>query len=105
MMTSAFQGEADLRQAGASPSGHSGAWWVAAEIAVICWAAAPGAAPVQGRAGLPWQPQVPAALGAVALFPAAQAQGLVLLEALPSLAGLQDLLPPMVRAGLIGPQV
>jgi hypothetical protein len=41
----------------------------------------------------------------VALFPAAQAQGLVLLEALPSLAGLQDLLPPMVRAGLIGPQV
>lgn len=82
-MTSAFQDEADLRQAGASPSGHSGAWWVAAEIAARYWAAAPGAVLVPGRAGLPWQPPAPAALRAEALFLAAQAQGLGLLEALP----------------------
>jgi hypothetical protein len=54
-MTSAFQDEAGLRQAGASPSGHSGAWWAVAEKAAKYWAAAPGVAPAPGQAGSPWQ--------------------------------------------------
>jgi hypothetical protein len=54
-MTLAFQDEAGLRQAGAFPSGHSGAWWAVAEKAAKYWAAAPGAALVRGQAGSPWQ--------------------------------------------------
>ena len=54
-MTLAFQDEAGLRQAGASPSGHSGAWWAVAEKAAKYWAAAPGVALAPGQAGSPWQ--------------------------------------------------
>lgn len=54
-MTWAFQDEAGLRQAGASPSGHSDAWWAVAEKAAKYLVAAPGVAPAPGKAGSPWQ--------------------------------------------------
>jgi hypothetical protein len=54
-MTLAFQDEAGLRQAGAFPSGHSGAWWAVAEKAAKYWAVAPGVAPAPGQEGSPWQ--------------------------------------------------
>jgi hypothetical protein len=47
-MTLAFQDEAGLRQAGAFPSGHSGAWWAVAEKAAKYWAAALGVVPAPG---------------------------------------------------------
>ena len=54
-MTLAFQDEAGLRQAGAFPSGHSGAWWAVAEKAAKYWVVAPGVALAPGQAGSPWQ--------------------------------------------------
>ena len=54
-MTLAFQDEAGLRQAGAFPSGHSGAWWAVAEKAAKYWVAAPGVALAPGQEGSPWQ--------------------------------------------------
>ena len=54
-MTLAFQDEAGLRQAGAFPSGPSGAWWAVAENAAKYGAAAPGVAPAPGQEGSPWQ--------------------------------------------------
>jgi len=68
-MTLAFQDEAGLRQAGACPSGHSGAWWAEAEKAAKYWAVAPGVARAPGQGGLPWQRQALAPVLAGARFP------------------------------------
>jgi len=92
-MTLAFQDEAGLRQVGAFPSGHSGAWWAVAEKAAKYWAAAPGVAPAPGQAGSPWQwPALAQAQAGLAL-PAPQVQG----SALPEGQSWQAQLLPRLR--------
>jgi len=71
-MTLAFQDEAGLRQAGAFPSGHSGAWWAVAEKAAKYWVVAPGAAPAPGQAKSPWRWQALAQAQAGSALPEGQ---------------------------------
>ena len=89
-MTLAFQDEAGLRQAGAFPSGHSGAWWAVAEKAAKYWAVAQGVAPAPGQAESPWRWQALAQAQAGLALPV---QG----SALPEDQSWKAQVPPLPR--------